>query len=129
MRPRVPVTRQARPNRAGRPVGDLLGREQLVQRAQAALCDRLAHMRMVQHDEVIARAEIGDGMRLESLERLPVPREGYAVTRGVEPPGGGCQGVSTARMIPGQTAIADHGASRYSAMAPAATSASIRSSG
>ena len=129
VRARVSVAREARANGLRRPIGNLLGQEQLLQRTQAGRRDGLSDVGMIHHDQVIARAEISDAMRLESFERLPVPIDGDGVTRRIEPPRGRCERMSTTRMIPRQTAVPNHGPSRYSPIAPAATSASIRSSG
>ena len=56
--------------------------------------DGLADVGMIQHDEVVARAEIRDGVRLESFERLPCPsRWRCRHARGSSARGGGGQGV------------------------------------
>src|SRR3546814_11226588 len=77
--------------------GDLVGAEMILQRLQAARRDRFADMRMVEDDEIVARAQVGDRMRLEPFERLLVPAE-FAIGPGRRRRG---TGVLTARTIPG----------------------------
>lgn len=69
----APVAAEARANRVSRPIGDVAGREDLFERDQALACHGLADVRMVEHDEVVPRAEILDGVRLEAFERLLLP--------------------------------------------------------
>src|SRR3546814_11737991 len=74
----------------------------ILQRLQSSRRDRFADMRMVEDDEIVARAQVGDRMRLEPFERLLVPAE-FAIGPGRRPRG---NGVIAARMIPGQAARA-----------------------
>src|SRR3546814_6945903 len=75
MLPLVTIAGEAGADALGIERGDLVGAEMILQRLQAARRDRFADMRMVEDDEIVARAQVGDRMRLEPFERLLVPAE------------------------------------------------------
>ena len=60
----------------------------LLQRLQAPLCGDLADERMIEHDEIIAARQFGDGRELESMQRPRVPSD---VDLGIDGAACGCR--------------------------------------
>src|SRR3546814_16765026 len=102
MLPLVTIAGEAGADALGIERGDLVGAEMILQRLQAARRDRFADMRMVEDAQRVARAQLGDRMRLEPFEGLLLPAE-FAIGPGSRRRG---KGVIAARMIPGQAASA-----------------------
>ena len=128
MRAFVPIAREARAHGVSRPVVQVLGREDLLEREEASNCRRFANVRVIQDDEIVPGAEMRDAVRLEPFERLSVPVDRNAILFG-EPRGRRGQCIESPGMIPGEAAVARHGTFCSSATAPAATNASISRSG
>jgi hypothetical protein len=109
----IDIARGCGPDRSGGDALDGSIAEQVGDGHEAARGDRLAEMRVVEHDQVVAPGELRDRRRLEALERLRVPADlelaGPALRRGHERR-------TAARMIPGQAAECRHSGS--SAMTP-----------
>jgi hypothetical protein len=55
------------------PGGDLGLGEQVFERHQALAGDGLPQMRMIEHQQIVARCKFGDGMRFEAFQGLLVP--------------------------------------------------------
>eukprot|EP01136_Pigoraptor_vietnamica_P002031 Opistho-1_new@29422 len=128
----IDVALQARADDGGADRGEVGRRQHLLHRHQTAGGDRLAEVGMVEHQEVVARREVGDRVRLEAFQRLPVPGDGEPLRRR-HLGGGRLQRRVAARMVPGEAADGRraggaHGR-RHAALsptAPPATSASMR---
>ena len=99
------------------PPRDLVRGEEVVERCEAAGGDRLAEVRVVEHDQVVARAQVVDRVRLEALERLGVPGDQVA--------GRGGQCVVAAGVVPGEAPESSPAAHVVSTTTPSCSSCSI----
>ncbi len=76
--------------------------EDALQRLQAIAIHRLADMGMIEHDQVVTGAEIGDRIGLEAFKRLLVPVDCQAAFGQIQSASRGGQRVIAARMVPSQ---------------------------
>ena len=93
--------------------------EHFLQRLQATGLDGLADMRMIEHDQIVAAAQIGDRVRLETFQRLLVPGDRKRIPGRIERCGRRGQRIVAPRMIPGERAIASDGHGFAAAITPA----------
>jgi hypothetical protein len=100
----VAVALKTPPDGSRTDCGNLLDREHVFERLQAAGVDRLADMRVIEDDEIVLLAEIGDGMRFEPFERMRIPLDRKAVHR-TNFGGGSPERPEPPGVVPGQTTI------------------------
>src|SRR5690606_27673471 len=89
-------------------------------RADAVRREGVAEVRVVEHNEIVSLAQLVDGRRFESLERLRLPADGVAAAQLAR-----CllERLTPARVIPGEAHVIRH--AWFSAIAPSALSCSI----
>jgi hypothetical protein len=101
----IAVGREAGPDSRRAELFQLIGAEDILQRHQACGLDGLADMGVVEHDEIIACAQIGNRMGLKAFERLLVPLDAEPLPR-CYLSGGIAESVKATRMAPGECLIA-----------------------